>query len=329
MGAGDAEARRHRALGLELATGASGRVRVVTSAGPDGRPDVSVIVVSYNTREILHGCLEAVQQSTNVTAEVFVVDNHSTDGSADMVARDFPDVFLIRNSENRGFAAANNVAMSRAGGRFVLLLNPDTVVRPEAIGTLAGFLASHSDVGICGPLVLNPNGSFQSCGYLYPTLLSEIRQSKNLGKLLRVVVGPPPELGPRVAPTDAEWVDGCCLMIRREVIDAIGPLDEQFFMYAEELDWCFNAKRRGWRIVAHPGTSIIHYGGQSSAQVAERSLALLVETRLRFYRKNIGLGTAGLISLAYVAGIARQYRSERSKSRAKLRGVWQWVRSLG
>lgn len=117
-------------------------------------------------------------------------------------------------------------------------------------------------------------------------------------------------------------------MIRRDVIDMIGLLDEQFFMYAEELDWCFNARRQGWRIVAHPGTSILHYGGQSSAQVAERSLALLIETRLRYYRKNFGLGTAGLVSLVYLAGLAKQYRSERLKSQAKLRGVWQWVRSL-
>lgn len=294
----------------------------------DGQPDMSVIVVSYNTREILRAGLDAVEKSVGVSAEVFVVDNNSTDGSADMVAHSFPKIQLIRNRDNRGFAAANNVAIARATGKFVLLLNPDTVVSPEAIGTLAGFLASHPEVGVCGPLVLNPNGSYQSCGYLYPTLLSEIRQSKNIGKVLRAIVGPPPELGPRVAATDVEWVDGCCLMIRREVIDAIGPLDEQYFMYAEELDWCFNAKRVGWRIVALPSTSIIHYGGQSSVQVAERSLALLVETKLRFYRKNLGLLTAGLVSLVYTAGIAKQYRSERIKSRAKLRGVWQWVRSL-
>jgi GT2 family glycosyltransferase len=294
----------------------------------DEQPDVSVIVVSYNTREILRACLGAVAQSTGVGLELFVVDNSSRDGSADMVAQDFPWVHLIRNADNRGFAAANNIAIRRTTGRFVLLLNPDTVVQPEAIGTLARFLTEHRNVGICGPLVLNPNGTYQSCGYHYPTLLSEIRQSKNSGKLLRRVVGPEPEFGPRTEPTNVEWVDGCCLMIRREVIGAIGPLDEQFFMYAEELDWCFNARKHGWRIVAHPGTSIVHYGGQSSAQVAERSLALLVETRLRYYRKNFGLWTASLVSLVYLLGFAKRYREEPVKSQAKLRGVWQWVRSL-
>ncbi|MGE3508967.1 MAG: glycosyltransferase family 2 protein [Vicinamibacterales bacterium] len=290
-------------------------------------PDVSVIIVSYNTREVLRDCLTAVEGSSQVTLELFVVDNHSRDGSADMVAQDFPCVHLIRNADNRGFAAANNLAIPRTSGRFVLLLNPDTVVRPETIGTLARYLAANPGVGICGPRVMNPDGSQQSCGYQYPTPISEIRQSKNIPGFLRRIVGPEPPRRPRMVPTEVEWVDGCCLMIRRDVIDMIGLLDEQFFMYAEELDWCFNARRRGWRIVAHPGTSILHYGGQSSVQVAERSLALLIETRLRYYRKNVGLGTAGLVSLVYLAGLAKQYRADRVKSQAKLRGIWQWMRS--
>jgi GT2 family glycosyltransferase len=301
----------------------------MTPATFGGRPDVSVIVVSYNTCDILRTCLRSVEASTNVTLELFVVDNNSTDGSADMVERDFQTVRLIRNGNNLGFAAANNAAMVSARGRFLLLLNPDTIVEPGSIATLCEFLSSHDDVGICGPLVVNPNGSFQSCGYQYPTLLFEIRQSKNIGRLIRALVGTAPEAGPRLAPADIDWVDGCCLMIRREVVDTIGPLDERFFMYAEELDWCFNARHHGWRIVAHPDASIVHYGGQSSAQFAARSLALLIESRLRYYRKNLGLGTASLVSLVYLAGLAKQYRAEPVKSRAKLRGVWQWVRSGG
>lgn len=128
------------------------------------RPDVSVIVVSYNTREMLRGCLTAVERSSDVSIELFVVDNSSRDGSADMVAADFPWVQLIRNPDNRGFAAANNIAIPRAAGRFILLLNPDTVVRPDAISTLARYLTANPDVGICGPLVVNPDGSQQSSG---------------------------------------------------------------------------------------------------------------------------------------------------------------------
>jgi len=292
------------------------------------RPDVSVVVVSYNTRELLRACLAAVHLSTGSTLELFVVDNDSSDGSAEMVETEFPSVVLIRNTENRGFAAANNVALSMATGRAFLLLNPDTVVAPDSIATLAGYLEANPDVGVCGPLVVNPDRSYQSCGYLYPTLLSEVQQAKNLGRLIRAIVGPAPLVAPHRAPTDVDWVDGCCLMIRRQAIEEIGLLDEQFFMYAEELDWCFNANRRGWRIVAHPGTAIVHHGGQSSKQIAERSLALLVETRLRYYRKNLGLTTAVLVSIMYLAGVIKRYRAERVKSRAKLRGVWQWVRSL-
>jgi GT2 family glycosyltransferase len=311
-----------------MASGASARLRSVTVPSVAQRPDVSVIVVSYNTSEILRACLSSVGQSVGVTLQVIVVDNNSSDGSADMVACAFPSVLLIRNATNCGFAAANNVAIRQASGRCLLLLNPDTLVEPTSIETLFRFLIAHPDIGICGPRVVNPDGSVQSCGYLYPTLMSEIRQSRNVGPFIQKFLGPSPDLGPRVAPTDVEWVDGCCLMIRREVVDMIGPLDEQYFMYAEELDWCFNARRKGWRIVANPHTSIIHYGGQSSTAVAERALALLIETRLRFYRKNVGLGTAGLVSIVYILGLAKQYTASPAKSRAKLRGVWQWVRSL-
>lgn len=291
-------------------------------------PDVSVIIVSYNTRDLLRDCLVSLLAGRGLALEVFVVDNGSRDASDAMVEAEFPSVTLIRNPQNRGFAAANNVALPLTRGRHVLLLNPDTVVEPESVLGLASYLDGHPSAGMCGPLVLNSDGSFQSCGYRFPTLLSEVRQARNVGRLLRPLIGSEP---PALAPNEAapvEWIDGCCLMVRRAVVDQIGPLDEQYFLYAEELDWCFAARRHGWQIVANPDVRITHHRGQSSTQVSERSLALLVETRLRYYRKNNGLLTALVVSAVYAIGFAKQSRLEPQKNRAKLQGVTDWWRAM-
>lgn len=297
-------------------------------SGLGGPPDVSVVVVSYNTAALLADCLRALEASAGAVPEVFVVDNNSHDGSADMVARDFPWVRLVRNPDNRGFAAANNLAIPQARGRHLLLLNPDTVVEPTTVATLAQFLDAHPDVGITGPRVANADGSLQSCGYWYPTLLREVRLSKNVNRLVRRLVGQDrPDPDPTRS-TEVDWVDGCCLMIRRAVVDRIGLLDEQYFLYAEELDWCRAARKAGWRIVTCPAARMVHLQGRSSEQVKASALALLVETRLRFYRKHDGLATAALVSVVYAFGCLKQWRAEPDKSRAKMNGVRYWWRAL-
>jgi hypothetical protein len=289
-----------------------------------GTPDVSVVIVSYNTRALLEAALSSLLASERVRLEVFVVDNASRDGSPEMVERTFPAVRLIRNPENRGFAAANNLAFPLARGRFVLLLNPDTIVQPSTVARLAAYLDSHPEVGITGPRVLNADGSLQSCGYWYPSLLREIRLSKKVNRALRVVLGDePPDPDPWMS-MDVDWVDGCCLMVRRAVIDRIGLLDEQFFLYAEELDWCRSARNAGWRIATCPAAEMTHLQGKSSEQVKASALSLLVETRLRYYRKQDGLPTALLVSAVYALGFAKQWRAEPEKNRAKMTGVRRW-----
>jgi GT2 family glycosyltransferase len=290
--------------------------------------DVSIIIVSYNTRALLEACLTALFASAGLAIEVFVVDNASADGSAEMVARAFPEVTLIRNAENRGFAAANNLAIRLARGRCLLMLNPDTVVQRATVAMLAASLDAHATIGVTGPRVLNGDGTLQSCGYWYPTLLGEIRQSRSANAFARLVAGRTRPLPDPYHPCEVDWVDGCCLMIRREVIDRIGLLDEQYFLYAEELDWCRSAREAGWRIVTTPAAEMTHLGGQSSAQVAAPALALLIETRLRYYRKHDGLPVALLVSLVYILGCLRQWRAAPDKNRAKLRGVRQWWRAL-
>lgn len=310
--------------GIRSVTDRIQETRSGTPGSASPRPDVSVVVVSFNTCRVLEACLRSLAASSGVRFEVFVVDNASSDGSADMVEREFPGVTVLRNGENRGFAAANNLAIQRARGRYVLLLNPDTLVGTETVATLVRFLDAHPDVGVTGPKVLNADGSLQSCGYWYPTLLREIRLSRRVNRIVRRVLGDErPDPDP-TRPTPVDWVDGCCLMIRREVIDRIGLLDEQYFLYAEELDWCRSARKAGWHIVTCPAAEMTHLRGTSTDQVKEAALARLVETRLRYYRKQDGLATAVLVALVYVASCARYWRAEPRKNRAKLAGIRHW-----
>jgi len=292
------------------------------------RCDVTVSIVSLNTRELLADCLRSVMATTGVVFDVHVVDNGSSDGSTAMVAVDFPEVRLTPTGSNRGFAAANNCAIREADSRYVLLLNPDTLGPPRTIGDLVSFMDDHPDVGICGPKILFPDGRFQSCGYRFPTLLSEVRQSRNVNKFLRLLIGEEPPLKVEAVPFDVDWVDGACLLIRREAIQDVGVLDEQFFLYAEELDWCFRARRAGWRIAALPQVEMVHYQGQTSGQMSDFSLAHLVETRLRYYRKNHGVVTAVVTSVVYAAGCLKQFNRDRRKARVKLQATLRWWRTL-
>lgn len=298
------------------------------TSGPATSTDTSVVIVSYNTRDVLADCLEAVRRSEGVTVECFVVDNGSRDGSPEMVAERFPWVTLIRNAENRGFAAANNVALARASAPVWLLLNPDTVVRPDTVRRLREGLLSKQDVGIAGPRVLNGDGTLQSCGYRYPTLMREIRQSKNVDRGLRALVGEEPASPEPNVAQDVDWIDGCCLMIRRAAAEQVGLLDEQFFLYAEELDWCRSVRSAGWRIRTVPDAVMVHLLGKSSEQVKPWALAQLVETRLRYYRKQDGIFTALMVALVYALGCWRRWRHEPDKSQAKLTGIVQWWRAL-
>ena len=291
--------------------------------------DVSVVVVSYNTRTLLRACLQSVYASQLVPREVFVVDNASHDGSAEMVAAEFPRVTLVALDRNLGFAGANNVAIRRCQGARILLLNPDATLAPDALGRLSAALDRRPGAASAGPRVLNPDGTLQSCGYRFPTLLREIRQSKHVNVALSAVLGPDPEPDPPVEETEVDWSDGSCLLLRRAAIEEIGGLDEQYFLFNEEVDWCFNARRAGWAVVVVPAATVWHHRGQSSRNTGTGSLstALLVETRLRYYRKNHSLPTAVAAAAVLGAGFLKQ-RGADPAAGAKLDGIGRWRRSL-
>jgi N-acetylglucosaminyl-diphospho-decaprenol L-rhamnosyltransferase len=257
--------------------------------------DLSVITVSYNTRDLLRGCLDSVISTlgSRLEYELLVVDNASTDDSVAMVRDSFPQAHLFDNLDNRGFAAGSNQAIAESSGRYVILLNPDTVVREGALDGMVRLLEEHGDVGVVGPKLLFPDGSFQHSAFSFPSLAMifldffplhhRLSNSRANGRYPRRLY----EMG---EPFPIDHPLGAALMVRRQVIDEVGPLDEKFFMYCEEIDWCMRIKDAGWQIVCWPQAEIVHYVGQSTEQFRDKMYVALHKSRLRLYGKHYGSG---------------------------------------
>lgn len=251
--------------------------------------DLSISIVSWNTRDLLDRCLESIYKSASaIDFEVTVVDNTSSDGSVDMVRQKYPDVRVISNSENVGFARANNQAYAMSSGKYFLLLNPDTLVLGDALNRLIDFAENHAMAGAVGPLVRNEDGSLQYTWAKFPTMLSEV-----IGYHDRRVIGmarPPSDVDEArsLAPFCVDWVGGCCLLIKREVVEQIGLMDESLFMYCEETDWCLRLHKAGWQVWVEPSAEIMHYGGRSSAQISQKCEQTLRRSKTSYFRKHNG-----------------------------------------
>jgi GT2 family glycosyltransferase len=311
--------------------------------GPQA-PDLSVVIVNWNVCALLRRCLASVLKQSGHPAnkgtdlEIIVVDNASTDGSVEMLRAEFPQVTLIANSANRGFTGGNNQGLEAAQGRYVLLLNPDTQVLGDAFATLIGYLEAQPDVGLVGPQLLYPDGSVQSSRRRFPTLATLFFESTWLESLA------PPSLlehyhvrdQPDNAVLDVDWVVGAAMLARREAIQQVGGLDERFFMYSEELDWCRRIKAAGWRVVYHPRAQITHYEGKSSEQAVPERHINFQRSKIRYTRKYHGGRAAralrlyllghyvvqlGLESLKGMLGHKRALRQQRVKA------YWQVLKS--
>ncbi len=254
--------------------------------------DVSIIVVSWNTRDILRDCLKSVyEQTSDISFEVIVIDNASSDDSVFMVKSEFPHVVLIENKDNRGFAAANNQGMQIANGRYVLLLNSDTIVLDGAIQKTLAFADQHPDAAVVGCKVLNPDGFLQPTCFMYPSLLNLFLSSTYLYKIFprsRFFGRERMTWWDRDDVREVEVVTGCFMLVRTEAIEQVGIMDESFFMYAEETDWCYRFNKAGWRLLFTPNAQIIHLGGQSSKIVKVQMNIELRKSILYFIRKNQG-----------------------------------------
>lgn len=255
-------------------------------------PTLSVVIVSWNVRDLLDHALNAVYTSGTHTPdlEVIVVDSASTDGTPEMIRERYPQVHLIASNQNLGFSKGNNRGIAAAHGDYLLLLNADTVVLGDALATLVTYLQEHPGTGMVGPRLLNADGSTQSSRRRYPTLPVLFLESTWLQgwapkhQLARFYVDDQAD----TAEQEIDWITGAAMLVRRDVLEDVGGLDEGFFMYSEELDWCHRIGDAGWAIAYTPAAEIIHYGGKSSEQVAPARHIYFQSSKIRYTRKYHG-----------------------------------------
>jgi len=255
--------------------------------------DVSICIVTFQTRDYLQKCLESIERHPPSGAyEIILVDNGSTDGTAEMVRAGFPGVRLTELGANTGFTAPMNQALRQASGAYLLLLNPDTLVHPQAFDRLVAFMEAHPEVGICGPKVLNTDGSLQKpCrrGESTPWavlsyflgLSALFPRSRFFGGYLMSYMGEDETHA-------VAGVAGSCMLIRRKLVEEIGYLDERFFAYQEDADYCYRARQAGWKVFYVPAAQITHYGGEGGSRVQPyRSIYQWHRSYFLYYRKNL------------------------------------------
>lgn len=251
--------------------------------------DVSVIIVNWNTCELLRNCLTSIDEKAgDVNCEVIVVDNASSDGSVEMVENEFQHVILVKNQTNRGFASANNQGIAIAKGRYVLLLNSDTIILDEAIAKTVRFADAHPRAGVTGCRVLNSDRTLQLTCFMYPSILNMLISYTYLNKLFsksRFFGREQMRWWNRDDTREVDVVTGCYMLARREAIEQVGGMDEQFFMYSEETDWCYRFKEAGWQIMFTPDAKIIHLGGSSTEKVRAKMILQWRKSMLLFFQK--------------------------------------------
>ncbi len=253
--------------------------------------ELSIIIVNYNVKEFLENALISIKKAIEgINAEIFVVDNASEDGSVEMIKQKFPEVKLIENDRNLGFAKANNQALKLAQGKYILLINPDTVVQEDTFKVLISFLESNPDCGMVGCKILNPDGTLQlACRRSFPTPWVALTKMIGLSSLF-----PKSKIFARYnltyldteQVTEVDAVSGSFMMIRREVYEQVGGLDEDFFMYGEDIDWCYRIKKAGWKIYYVPYTQIIHFKGESTKRSNIDEIRIFYDAMKIFVKKH-------------------------------------------
>jgi N-acetylglucosaminyl-diphospho-decaprenol L-rhamnosyltransferase len=308
-------------------------VRLVVPPPP---VEVSVVVVNFNTGRLLGECLASVRRFTgDVTLEVLVVDNASTDGSLD-VLREYPEVQSLRNATNVGFARAVNQALAVAKGRFVLLLNPDTRIESPFFRQILAFAETHPGAGIVGPRLVNPDGTLQTSAYRFPTLVQAAGTILGLKRLvpvswLRTWAGPSlrryfGQLDPHVTPCQVDLVTGACMLVRRQVLDAIGGLDPRFFLYFEEKDYCRRARGVGFDIYFDPSVEVVHAIGGSSRGDPMITVVERCRSMRQYHDKHGGPATRLVLRGLFLGGgLARLAGALVAGDRRAVRAWWEVV----
>ena len=252
---------------------------------------ISVVIPAYNEEKLIGNCLRAlIAQKPSSDFEIIVVDNASEDDSADMVKAEFPYVKLIKNCKNLGFAMANNIGIASSVANYLCLINSDVIVDRNCIKKLVQYLKENRNVGMVGPLIKNPDGTVQLSCYGYPTIWNIFCSAMGLhwifpgsklfdGKMI---------YWPHDSVRSVEFLNGCFWCVRREALDSVGMLDENFFMYGEDIDWCKRYRDAGWDVVHYPGAEAIHFGGASSANAPIRFYIEMEKANLQYWEKHHG-----------------------------------------
>ena len=295
--------------------------------------DLSIVIVNWNTRDLLRNCLESVLCSEGEFAfETIVVDNCSDDGSAAMVREEFPQIHLIESDINGGYAYANNLGLRRLQARYHLLLNPDTVLPPNALRDMIAFMDAHPEAGMAGPKLVMGDGELDlACRRSFPTpensfyklfgLSRLFPNSRRFGQYNLTYLDPD-----EVAEVDS--VVGAFLMVRGEVVEQVGLLDEEYFMYAEDLDWAFRTKQASWKVYYYPEVTVLHYKRQSSAQNPQKAQHEFWRAMYIFYRKHYAADTPFWIHYLVLGGLVLRggtgmlkeiFRRERAETAAEAR----------
>lgn len=295
--------------------------------------DLSIAVISYNTRDLLLACLQSVQdRSTGVGYEIIVVDNASLDGSVEAVRARFPHVTVIANAENGGFAKACNQAAAVSSGRHLLLLNSDTVMQAHTLRTMVTCLDQHLDVGVVSCLQRDEHGRVLRSCFPFPSIRDHVRHSEDLPTIIRRLAGTLPMMDVRVS-QDAEWVNGACLMIRKALYDRLGGLDEQFFMYFEDVDLCRRVRQLGYRVRHVAEGEVVHLLGRSSLTNRNGLNEQWELSRIRYIEKHFAQPRRVLMKTWIALGVMRKLivtvyshptnrRQQIEMMRTMLRRVW-------
>jgi N-acetylglucosaminyl-diphospho-decaprenol L-rhamnosyltransferase len=306
---------------------------------PKSSCDLSIIIVSWNVADLLRNCLRSIDENRGgLDLEVIVVDSASGDDSVALVRSEFPWVRLLACTENVGFPRGNNLGLAEANGRYLLLLNPDTVILDNALAKMMTFAQENPEVGVLGCQLLNRDGTVQSSKRRFPTLLTAFFESTWLENF-----APKSVLAKYYAQdladdetNDVDWVMGACMLAPRSVVEQVGGLDEAYFMYSEELDWCRRIKDSGWRVVYYPQAQIVHYVGQSSDQAVVARHINFQQAKLRYFRKYHGRFPALVLRLFLLLNYGWQMILEAVKGllghkrplrRQRVRAYWQVLRS--
>ncbi len=300
---------------------------------------ISTIIVNWNTRAMLKACLEALLVSAQgMDVDVWVVDNASQDGSPEMVKSDFPQVHLIENMENVGFARANNQAAKACQGEYLLLLNSDAFLDPGALKIMLEAMLDAPEVGVIACQLLNEDRSLQRSCYSFPTLATELWQTLWLDRAFpnsRVFGRYLMSYWPMNETRDVDVVMGACMLVRRSALDQPDLFDETFFMYSEEVDLCYRLKRGGWKVRYIPNARAVHLWGGSAKMVKVETLIRLYRSRVQFFRKHYGKAPAAMYkALLYLNSFSRSISgrlvylvSKNADLRSKAEGYWQVFRT--